>query len=213
MKVGARRRPQARRGEGDKLRDEILTAAEQLLLATGSEEAVSIRAVADAIGVTPPAIYRHFHDKSSLLFEVCGEHFERMDRFVVESSSHLDDPVEVLCQRAQAYVRFAEENPEHYRIMFMGRATLTPEQYADEMLVESGSFAHFVQCVEACIDAGRFRPELDDAFAVTLALWAMVHGLASLVVAKPDMPGPSVNERLHLLLEIALRGVLRDGSP
>ena len=203
------RRPQARRGEGDKLRHEIVATTERLLLETGSEEAVSIRAVADAIGVTPPAIYRHFPDKSTLLFEVCNAHFERMDRFVTESSVHLDDPVDVLCQRAHAYVRFAEQNPEHYRIMFMGRSQLTPDQYADEMLVETGSFAHFVQCVERCIAAGRFRPELDDAYAVTLALWAVVHGLASLVVAKPEMPGPPVEQRLELVLGIALRGVLR----
>ena len=209
MTTNTARRPQARRGEGDKLRGEILEATERLLIETGSEEAVSIRAVADAIGVTPPAIYRHFHDKATLLFEVCSAHFERMDRYIFDAASQLDDPVAVLCQRAQAYVHFAQENPEHYRIMFMGRAQLTPLQYADDMLVGTGSFAHFVQCVEACIEAERFRPELDDAHAVTLALWAVVHGLASLVVAKPDMPGPPVDERLALLLDIALRGVLR----
>jgi AcrR family transcriptional regulator len=132
-----------------------------------------------------------------------------MDRFIMEASSHLDDPVDVICQRAQAYVQFAQENPEHYRIMFMGRAQLTPLQYADEMVVGTGSFAHFVQCVEACIAADRFRPELTDAHAVTLALWAVVHGLASLMVAKPDMPGPPVDQRLALVLDIALRGVLR----
>jgi len=203
------RRKQSPRGEGDRLRAEIIAATERLLLETASEEAVSIRAVADAIGITPPAIYRHFHDKSTLLFEVCAEHFERMDRFVVESSSDVDDPVDVLCRRAHAYVQFARDNPEHYRIMFMGRPTLTPQHYADSLLVETGSFGHFVQCVKACVDAGRFRPELTDAFALTLALWAVVHGLASLVVAKPEMPGPPIDERLDLLLDITLRGVLR----
>lgn len=202
------RRQQAPRGEGAKLRAEIIATTERLLIETGSEEAVSIRAVADAIGVTPPAIYRHFHDKATLLFEVCSAHFERMDRFVVESSQHVDDPVDVLCERAHAYVQFGRDNPEQYRIMFMGRATMTPEQWADEMLVETSSFGHFMQCVQACIDAGRFRAELDDSLSVTLALWAVVHGLASLVVAKPHVPGPSIDERLDLLLDIALHGVL-----
>jgi AcrR family transcriptional regulator len=50
------RRHRARRGEGDRLREEILAAAERLLLETGDESAVSIRAVADAVGVTPPSI-------------------------------------------------------------------------------------------------------------------------------------------------------------
>ena len=68
-------RARARKGEGDQLRAEILAATADLLLATGSEEAVSIRAVADAVGVTAPSIYRHFPDKNHLIFEVCLSSF------------------------------------------------------------------------------------------------------------------------------------------
>jgi AcrR family transcriptional regulator len=50
------RRPRLPKGEGRQLRDEILAVAERMLLETGSQEAVSIRAVADAVGVTPPSI-------------------------------------------------------------------------------------------------------------------------------------------------------------
>ena len=202
------RRPRARKGEGGRLHDEILEAAERLLIDTGSEDAVSIRAVADAIGVTPPAIYRHFDDKAHLLFEVCGRHFERMDEFIVAETASISDPVEQLCARARAYVRFGVENPEHYRIMFMGRSAMTPEQFADEMVVETGSFAHMVQCVQRCLDAGRFRAGLPDAFTLTFALWSAVHGVTSLLVAKPDMPGPDTDELIDLLLDIQLRGVL-----
>ena len=66
----AGRRPRLPKGEGRQLRDEILVATERLLLETGSAQAVSIRAVADAVGVTPPSIYRHFADKTALIFEV-----------------------------------------------------------------------------------------------------------------------------------------------
>jgi AcrR family transcriptional regulator len=202
------RRPRARKGEGDRLHDEIIEAAEHLLIETGSEDAVSIRAVADAIGVTPPAIYRHFDDKAHLLFDVCARHFERMDAFVLAATRDIEDPVEQLCQRARAYVRFGVENPEHYRIMFMGRSEITPEQYADEMVVETGSFAHMVQCVQRCLDAGRFRDGLPDAFTLTFALWSAVHGVTSLLVAKPNMPGPDAETLVDLLLDIQLRGVL-----
>jgi len=68
-------RTRARRGEGDLLRDEILTAAERLLVETGNEDSVSIRAIAEAVGVTPPSIYLHFPDKETLLFAVCERQF------------------------------------------------------------------------------------------------------------------------------------------
>jgi AcrR family transcriptional regulator len=202
------RRPRAKRGDGERLRIEILAATDRLLVETGSEDAVSIRAVADAIGVTPPAIYRHFADKTSLLFEVCSASFERMDRFITEATLDLDDPLEVLLRRAEAYVSFALANPEHYRIMFMGNSGMTPVEYADEMLVGLGTLQHFVDCVQRCIDAGAFRTELTDAYDLTLALWAAVHGVASICIAKPDMPGPLPADRLARMIDVILRGVL-----
>ena len=60
-------RVRARRGEGDKLREEILVAVSDLLDETNDESAVSIRAIADRVGVTPPSIYRHFEDKEAML--------------------------------------------------------------------------------------------------------------------------------------------------
>jgi AcrR family transcriptional regulator len=60
-------RPRARRGEGDKLRDHLLTATERLMIESGGADTVSIRAIADAVGVTPPSIYLHFPDKEALI--------------------------------------------------------------------------------------------------------------------------------------------------
>ena len=63
-------RRRASRGAGEQLRGEIVTAAKQLLADSASADAVSIRAVADAVGVTPPSIYLHFADKDALLAAV-----------------------------------------------------------------------------------------------------------------------------------------------
>ena len=60
-------RTRAKRGEGDKLRTEILAAAERLLIETGSKDAVSVRAIADACDCTPPAIYLHFRRQGRAL--------------------------------------------------------------------------------------------------------------------------------------------------
>src|SRR5439155_7610529 len=117
-------RSRARRGEGELLHDEILAAAERLLVETGAEERVSIRAIADAVGVTPPSIYLHFPDKETLLFAVCDRQFAIFDAALESAAATTDNPVEALELRGQAYVRFGLEHPEAYRIMFMGRSTL-----------------------------------------------------------------------------------------
>ena len=190
------------------LRDDILDAAESLLLNTGSEAAVSIRAVAKTVGCTAPSIYRHFPDKQHLLFEVCARHFTRLAEFVADAVGSTDDPVDALGSMARAYVRFALENPEHYRILFMGRSDLTPEQYADERILESGAFGGLVALVQRCLDDGRFRSGVGDAVTIAHSLWATVHGIASIAVAKPNVPGPPVEARLSAALDINLRGLL-----
>ena len=59
----APRRVRAKRGDGERLRFEILDAVDTLLARGSKDDAVSIRAVADMVGCTPPAIYLHFFDK------------------------------------------------------------------------------------------------------------------------------------------------------
>ena len=113
---------------------------------------MSIRAVADATGVTPPSIYRHFTDKQHLLFEVCARQFERLDDVIEAACAGIDDPLEAMRARGRAYVRFGVEHPEHYRIMFMGPAYATPDDWND--LLASGSFAHLIDGLRAVADAG-----------------------------------------------------------
>src|SRR5262249_11874316 len=122
-------RPRARRGEGERLRADILAAAERLLIERGDEDAVSIPAVAEAVGVSPPAIYLHFADKAELIFAVCEEQFRALDRAVERAARRAKDPLESLRRRGQAYVKFGRDHPEQYRILFMGKPKDAPPSF------------------------------------------------------------------------------------
>ena len=207
----AARRVRARRGEGDKLRDEILEAAERLLIETGDRDAVSIRAVADAVGVTPPSIYLHFSDKSELLFAVCEKHFEVLDRELEQAAAGTTDPLESLRRRGRAYVQFGLDHPEHYRILFMGRPDDTPADFGDERLRRSASFDHLVEGVQRALDAGVIKGH--DALLVALGMWSGVHGITSLLIAKPTVPWPDRDELIEHVLDGYCKGLtLSEGS-
>ena len=201
-------RARARKGEGDRLRAEILEATEHLLLETGSEEAVSIRAVAEATGVTAPSIYRHFTDKTHLMFEVCARHFALLDDVIEAACAGIDDPVAAMQARGRAYVQFGVEHPEHYRIMFMGPAYATPGQWND--LLETGAFAHLVEGLQAGVDAGILvcGPS-GDVRTMAMHVWADIHGLTSLLVARPTMPWPEVDAFVDEHLALCMRAHLR----
>lgn len=184
---GARER--SARGEGDRLRDEILAAAEALLLEHGDAEAVSVRMIARAVGVAPASIYLHFPDKQELVFAVCERHFAVLVEHMREATAGLDDPLERLAAIGRAYVRFGLDHPQPYRVIFMTSAQLSPERFTDGRLAGMIAFHLLVDAVQDCIDAGQMRGELD-AFATAVVMWSSVHGITSLLITKPAFPWP-----------------------
>jgi AcrR family transcriptional regulator len=163
------------------------------LVETGDEDAVSIRAIADAVGVTPPSIYLHFADKTDLIFAVCERQYARLDSYTNEVLAGETDPGRRLNLRGRAYVQFGLDNPEHYRILFMGRANVAPENFADERVAGLAAFDHLVAEVRACVEAGLID---GDPFVVACGAWAKVHGLTSLLISKPNFPWPPLEALL-----------------
>jgi AcrR family transcriptional regulator len=183
-----RRRSRARRGEGDRLREEILDATEALLLETNDADAVSIRAVAKAVGVTPPSIYMHFAHKEELILQVCERQFRALEEFMVDASEGIDDPVAAVRAMGRAYLRFGLERPEQYRFLFMSPTPQGADEHMREHINDVSGFSRVVAAVQRCIDEGAF--EQRDAFMVACGLWTGVHGITSLLISKPGFPWP-----------------------
>jgi AcrR family transcriptional regulator len=198
-------RSRARRGEGELLRGEILDAAERLLAETGNEDSVSIRAIADAVGVTPPSIYLHFPDKEALLFAVCDRQFSIFQAALNAAAGSSDDPVEALERRAEAYVRFGLERPEAYRIMFMGRTGIV-EKHAEAVKTGTGAFTDLVDDVQRAIDAGALRDDID-ATRAAIFLWTGVHGITSLLISAAHFPWGDKDELVRDLCALKLRAL------
>jgi AcrR family transcriptional regulator len=187
-----------------------MEAAEELLISTGSVEAVSIRAVADAVGVTAPSIYMHFADKNDLIFAVCEKHFQKFDEFLEEAGSASDDPLESLFLRGRAYVRFGLQNPEQYRILFMTKPALTPERFQDEGMIERMvAFQHLIEAVERCIEGGAFD---GDPLELSLLFWSYAHGLTSLLISKPDFPWPDIDRLIERTFRLPISGLQQERS-
>ncbi len=178
-----RRRRRAPRGSGDQLRDEILDAATDLLLATGKAKEVSIRSVAQRVGVTPPSIYLHFTDKDTLLDAVCARYFEALHEQMQSAAEGQPTMLDVLRAQGLAYVRFATATPELYRIATMGESR--PGSDVDVTLASS-AFVHLRDSVEALMSQGIYAP--GDPTAAALELWAAAHGVAAILIAKPYLP-------------------------
>ncbi|MCV7014213.1 TetR/AcrR family transcriptional regulator [Mycolicibacterium madagascariense] len=201
------KRRRAARGCGDHLRDEILDATTDLLLTTGHAKAVSIRAVAQRVGVTPPSIYLHFADKDALLDAVCARYFEALD--AVMQQMVRDQPTTMDRLRAQglAYIRFARQNPELYRIATMGEGRPGSDI---EKTLNTSAFVHLQSTVETLMAEAVYPP--GDATAVALELWTVAHGIAAFVVSRPYLPFGDVEDFADRVMRSACCGQIITGA-
>ena len=173
------RRSRARKGEGHRLRAELVVAASDLLAELGDSNQLSMRAVANAVGVTPPSIYRHFADKQALLVAVLDERWAEFHRLLAGAGATSDDPFESLRRFCLAYLRFAEERPGHYRVLFSAPA---PAGISDDPLQHPGGPTIFalVDVVQRCLDVGAAAEPGRDSFFLALQVWLTGHGLVDL---------------------------------
>jgi AcrR family transcriptional regulator len=196
------------------LRADILDATRALLVERLDPAAVSIDAVVSAVGCSPPALYYYFPTKGHLLWEACREQYAEFAADLQEMTGRTDDPVADLRARGAAYLSWAREHPGIYRQLFMTRLDLSDPEAPDGAPEDSGppdfhdapGLGDLVRDVERLAETG--HPVGDPSLAA-FALWATVHGFASLSITEPDIPVEYLTAALHR----ATVGVLPPDSP
>lgn len=162
------------------MRDDILDAARELLAEKGSVDAVSVRAVADRVGVSPPAIYLHFATKDALFYQSCRRTYSELAERLVTAVAGGETVLERLDQMARAYIRFGLEQSGDYRVLFSGEGPPDGSP-ADDPGVQS--FELLVGMIRGGIVTGEIRADLDPE-AAAVAVWGAVHGVVLLVLER-----------------------------
>lgn len=202
-----------RERERNETRDKILAAARELFAKEGYE-AVSMRKIAEAIEYSPTAIYVHFKDKRALMDELCRVDFGAMAQDF-QYARAVDDPIERLRVLGEGYVRFAVQQPNHFRLMFLTPGVhpkeLTAEDIAQQGDPSQDGYAVLQTTVREGIEQRRFRPELeDDVELISQTFWAGVHGVASIQVIKHDDPWlelAPLEKRVKVMIDALVRGM------
>ena len=166
------------RGQGSRLRDEILDAAESLL---ADGEPVTLRSIARRAGIAAPSIYRHYPDVDSIMATVAERAFAQLAAHLSAGPVGVgpEDRVHAIAER---YLSYAQDHPEHYRLMFGGvwnaAAALAqhPEQAERLNALGSDTMAVLVDAIETCVTAGVSLS--NDPYRDAVALWVALDGLA-----------------------------------
>jgi AcrR family transcriptional regulator len=199
------------RGQGASRRGEILQAAKHLFAAEGVAH-VTMRRIGAAVGVSPTALYMHFADKDALLNAIAQDTFcELLDRLEA-SQAPGQTALAVFRAGLRAYVQFGLERPDEYRLTFMSRVFRRTDERTCAVEMADRSFAILQDRVTELMRDGTFQP--GPAGRVAEAIWAMLHGVTSLLLDQAEnleTPPDALIEATLDLLESGLVGARPQG--
>lgn len=150
------------------------------ILAREGVSGLSLRKVAKQAGVSHTAPYSHFADKQALIAAISTEGFKQLyAQLGAVFSSYKNDPANLLIETGWAYVQFALNEPDLFKLVFS--SVLEKEKdYPDFVTVSKQGFRQLVELVEICQQAGILKPGPADLAAVSV--WGAVYGLIMLVL-------------------------------
>ena len=212
MNAPRSRSPRKAKGQGAERREEILAAALSLFTEFGIY-AVSTRQIAQAVGISQPTLYAYFPTKDDIGHELQDRAFALLAGKLAGDRGPIVD-LDGVVRMLRIYVDFGLENPDMYRIAFMSEG-----QHVRKLRHEPKDMAALPAVQETY---GVLRGELAklqgrgltidlDTESLTQCAWSAMHGLVSLLIAKPGFPWA---EREHLItsqLGVIARGVWRGG--
>jgi AcrR family transcriptional regulator len=156
--------------------DRISQAALAILEAEGPE-AVSMRRVADSVGITPMAIYHHFSNREALLDRVTNQQFATFLSYI-EKRPMRGSPETQLISAMEAYIDYAFDRPRIFDYVFAQRRP-GARRYPDDFRAHrSPTLNPIADVVRAAMQRGEVKK--NDVWEVALELWALAHGYVAL---------------------------------
>ena len=185
------------RGEGARLRDQLLRAASEVLDEVGDADRVSVRAIARRAGVSPTALYLHFPDRDAAVAAAVDAGFVAFNAALRDAAVAAGEPRAALEAMGLAYLDFAEHQAALYAGLFSARRAMIPGAVARDE-----GFDGLVAMLRAA------EPAFDDATAreVAIAMWSALHGFASLRTARAALGWPPAADFVRRMLATHLPG-------
>lgn len=181
------------RGQGVRLREDIVSAALRLLDELADDQALSLRAVAREIGIAATSVYIHFADRDALVLAALERCHRDLMRAVDQAEAISGDPVDKLRARTLLLGTWASQHPGLYKVLHESTLNQRTDMSFKEELAE-----RTIVAVQRCMDAG--LAPAGDAAAVALDLRAAVHGTVSMRLNQPDFPWPPLEEQVERFL-------------
>jgi len=190
--------------------DRIRSAARRLLDREGSD-AVTMRRVAKAVGITPMALYRHVADRDDLLNSLADAGFEDLAARAGNASLPAN-PAKQLMNILDVFLDFALENPWMFELMFLKRRKGARQFPGDFRAGKSPTAKFSAAALEAGMKQGIFRR--DDIWEIVFETGAMLQGLVMLYLGgRVEMSAEEFRALSHRAFGRYMNGIRKQAGP
>lgn len=165
------------------------------LMAKKEDASFTLREVSHRVGVSHVAAYRHFRDKTAILAKIAEEGFYGLQRVLTAANQEANlQPLEQIRKQTQAYVKFAVEHPEHFRVMFQADLH-APGTHLDIQVAKGKALG----CLRRATLAAQRQGAISEADIkpMVIGCWSAMHGLAILAMDH-QLESPLVESTLSL---------------
>jgi AcrR family transcriptional regulator len=170
-----------------------VSATLRLLDELADEQALSMRAVARAVGIAATSVYIHFADRDALVLAALERFHRDLVDAVDQAESGSADPVGRLRARVLVLGGWVQRHPGLYKVLHESTLNQRTAMSFKQELADRTTAA-----VQRCMDAG--LAPADDAAVVALDLRAAVHGAVSIRINQPGLPWPPLEEQIDRFL-------------
>jgi AcrR family transcriptional regulator len=164
------------------LRKALLDVATKIMQEEG-ENALTMRRLGIALGVSRSAAYSHFANKEMLLHAIAEEGYRRFDAALdLDSLPEGEYLTKVHFTRyIKNYVSFALDNSSYYDFIFGGRLWRSPSISSSLTCQAHQSFTNYVNKIEQWKKSGSI-PESVDSLKLAQITWSTLHGLSRQII-------------------------------
>jgi AcrR family transcriptional regulator len=210
----ANRKP---RGTGHERFGEILAAAKELFLEHGVENA-STRRIAERVGISQTALFSYYKTKDDILSQLIRDALQELGKAMAEVDGAAADTTDWFRRCIAGYIGFGLNHPDEYRLAFMVlkpyrrpyNTSRIEEEPAEGYHVGILVFLQLEKRVDQAIREGVIRGDLGSSMIVAQALWASIHGLVAILIARPrpHFPWEDRDALIRVQTDILLNGML-----
>ena len=206
------------RGSGHERLPEILAAARNLFAELGVEN-VTTKQIAARVGISQAALFGYYRNKDEIFARLMQDAFADLAGTLDEIDREATDAVDWLRRLIEGYIAFGLARPDEYRLALMvikrrgtpGEATAPTDTV---LAIAYPLFQRLERKIAEAMEAGRVRQDPGSPGLVAQALWASIHGLTALLIARPrpNFPWDDRQSLIRAQTEMLLQGILSSVS-